>query len=417
VSSGADWTAVLRLATRWHFASFRTLALQTLEPIVSPFPRLLLAREVAISDWLLPALVALCLREEPLSLSEMRLLPLEDAHLIFTVHERVQTARVAATAEVVSAHIQPLITMSVVASTLTPDADIMNTPPYEQPSTATLFSSSTVALVPIVPAVKVAIAAEHVPTDTIFDPEAMRKALEEAAYDRAVTSISLAHSEEASRVIVEWATDCCVAWPSDAYPLLDLVFAFVRRCACESSFSGMAADMFAMFKNSAEGPQGERFRNSDRGTHPRLGDCLRYEVHKVAQLILRASRVKYEHLPHKGMGNALYGQTERWLAEADFTLRLHNCTAFVGEAVRADIVSEHFITDGIKSMVVNLSAEALYPYLLALGHCLDTYSAGSSLDALLKEFDALCDESSQPYSSRWNWLEKHREWMTVSTSL
>jgi hypothetical protein len=347
----------------------------------------------------------------------MRLLPLEDAHLIFTVHERVQTARVAATAKDVSAHIQPLITMSVMAFTLTPDADIMNTPPHEQPFTSVFSPSPTVALVPIVSTTKVANAADHVPTDATFDPEAMRKALEEAAYDRAVASISLAHSEEASRAIVEWATDCCTAWPSDAYPLLDLVFAFARRCACENSFSGTAADVLAMFKDSAEGPQSERFRNSDGGTHLRLGDCLQHEFHKVAQLILRASRVKYEHLPRKGMGNVLYGQTERWLTEADFILRLHNCTAFVGEALRANIVSEHFITDGIKSAISDFSAEALYPYLLALGHRLDTYPAGSSLDALLKEFDALCDECSHPSRGRWDWLEKHREWMTVSTSL
>jgi hypothetical protein len=282
--------SVLRLATRWRFASFRTLALQNLEPIASPFQKLLLARELDISHWLLPALVALCLREEPLSLGEMRLLPLEDAHLIFTVHERVQTARVAATFEDVSAHIQPLITMSVLAFTLTPDADIMNTPPYEQPFTSVFSSSPTVALVPIVSTIKVANAAVHIPADATFDPEAMRKALEEATYDHAVASISLAHSEDASRVIVEWAADCCKAWPSDTYPLLDLVYAFAHRCALESSFSGTAADVLAMFKDRAEGPRGGKFRTSDGGTQLRLGDCLQHEFCEVAQLILQVSR-------------------------------------------------------------------------------------------------------------------------------
>jgi hypothetical protein len=415
LSSAADWMSVLRLATRWNFASFRTLALQNLEPISSPLQKLLLARELDISHWLLPALVAMCLREEPLSLGEMRLLPLEDAHLIFTIHERVQTARVAATVEDVSAHIQPLIAMSVLAFTLTPDSNIMKAASDEQPLTSAFSLSPAVAHVPIVSTIKVANAAVHVPTDATFDPEAMRKALEEAAYDRAVTSISSAHSEEASHVIVEWATDCCAAWPSDAYPLLDLVFAFAYRCARQSSFSGTAADVLAMFKNNAEGPRGEQSRTSDGGTRLRLGDCLQHEFREVAQLILRASRYQSQHQPCKGMGKVMYGQTERWLAESDFTLRLHNCTAFMGEALRADIVSEHFITDGIRNLACGYNADALYSSLLALGHHLDTYPAGSSLDTLLKEFDALCNDSN---NSRFTEsLESHRISMTVSASL
>jgi hypothetical protein len=87
--AATDWASVLRLATRWHFASFRTLALKNLELIASPLQKLLLARELDISHRLPLALISLCLREEPLSLGEMRLLPLEDTHLIFTTHERV----------------------------------------------------------------------------------------------------------------------------------------------------------------------------------------------------------------------------------------------------------------------------------------------------------------------------------------
>jgi hypothetical protein len=169
--------------------------------------KLFLARELDISHWLLPAHVALCLRGESLSLGEMRLLPLEDLHLIVTVRERLHTAKVAATVEDVSRHVQPLISAAVEVFTLNSAANIMSTPPDDYLFASTLAPSPVPpTAAPVAAAPETVVEAKHSPAETGFDPVAMRKALEVAAYDRAVADISPADSEEASRVLVEWTT-------------------------------------------------------------------------------------------------------------------------------------------------------------------------------------------------------------------
>jgi hypothetical protein len=408
VSSAADWVTILRLATRWHFASFRTLAFQTLDPIASPLQKLFLARELDIPDWLLPAHVALCLREEPLSLSEMRLLPLEDIHTIFTVHELVKTARVAATVEDVSRHIQPLIVASVEVFTPTSDTDIMATSLSEHRSASRLSPSpASPSIAPIVVVAEATFETDHFPAELGFDPLAMRKALEEAAYDRAVASISPANGEEASWVLVEWATDCCQAWPSGTYPLQDLVYAFAHRCARDVSFFGTAADVLAAFCESAEGPQGMQYPTTS-GSYTRLGDCLLQEFCQVATLVLGVSSWDSHLAPSSGMRMVLYGPTWRSLTHNDFASRLHNCTAFIGESLKAGLVADSFVINAIET----LNAKSLYSRLLALGYYLD--SAGSGLDTLLKKLDDMCQWSAfireAPKSE--SFLE-HCKWMLV----
>jgi hypothetical protein len=84
--------------------------------------------------------------------------------------------------------------------------------------------------------------ANHAPVKPAFDPETMRKALEDVVYDRAVAGISSANGEEAFRTIVMCASDRCQARPSRWYPLHGLVYAFANRCAREILFSSTAAD-------------------------------------------------------------------------------------------------------------------------------------------------------------------------------
>ncbi|KAI0030323.1 hypothetical protein K488DRAFT_26616, partial [Vararia minispora EC-137] len=77
-----EWIAVLKLATQWSFQSIRHLAITKLDPLVSPMDRLLLARAYNVQIWVDVALHALCIREEPLSLPEIRRMAYIDIALI-----------------------------------------------------------------------------------------------------------------------------------------------------------------------------------------------------------------------------------------------------------------------------------------------------------------------------------------------
>jgi hypothetical protein len=84
-----QWSAVLDLSTRWGFTSIRDLAIRSIRPPDS-LKKLLLARKCNIDMWIQPALLELCMRPQPLSLEEARLMDFEDVILVGSVR---QTAR------------------------------------------------------------------------------------------------------------------------------------------------------------------------------------------------------------------------------------------------------------------------------------------------------------------------------------
>jgi hypothetical protein len=84
-----EWSAILDLSTRWGFTSIRDLAIRCIRP-VDPLKKLLLARKYNIDVWTQPALCELCMRLQPLSLEEARLMEFEDVILVGSVR---QTAR------------------------------------------------------------------------------------------------------------------------------------------------------------------------------------------------------------------------------------------------------------------------------------------------------------------------------------
>ena len=84
-----QWKSVLRLSSRWGFASLRKLALKSIKP-PTPFDQLLLSRAYSVDHWVLPALSALCERPVPLSLNEARQMSIEDVVLVTTVREDIR---------------------------------------------------------------------------------------------------------------------------------------------------------------------------------------------------------------------------------------------------------------------------------------------------------------------------------------
>ncbi|KAI0060608.1 hypothetical protein BV25DRAFT_1917681 [Artomyces pyxidatus] len=84
------WSAVLRLATKWGFASIRRLAVRHLDAIAPPLDMLTLGRECTVEEWIVTAVTALCERPEPVSLDEARRMTLEEVITITSTREAVR---------------------------------------------------------------------------------------------------------------------------------------------------------------------------------------------------------------------------------------------------------------------------------------------------------------------------------------
>jgi len=86
-----EWTSILELSTRWGFTSIRDLAIRCAN-VPSSLQRLVAARKYDIEGWVVPALLGLCERPEPLTLNEARLLGVEDVVLVGTVRQSVRSS-------------------------------------------------------------------------------------------------------------------------------------------------------------------------------------------------------------------------------------------------------------------------------------------------------------------------------------
>jgi hypothetical protein len=85
-----EWSAILDLSTRWGFTSIRDLAIRCIKPR-DPLKKLLLARKNNIDVWIQPALSELCMRPQPLSLEEARLMEFEDVILVGSVRQTTRS--------------------------------------------------------------------------------------------------------------------------------------------------------------------------------------------------------------------------------------------------------------------------------------------------------------------------------------
>ncbi|RPD56040.1 hypothetical protein L227DRAFT_656560 [Lentinus tigrinus ALCF2SS1-6] len=70
------WTSVLKLATMWNFTALRAIAIDNLTILLrtDPVQWISLARTYDVREWLMPALLALARRSQPLQLHEAEVL-------------------------------------------------------------------------------------------------------------------------------------------------------------------------------------------------------------------------------------------------------------------------------------------------------------------------------------------------------
>ena len=88
-----QWTSVLKLSTMWEFDGPRNAAIRHLdslaEPPIDPIDKVVLAMQYEIKEWLLPALLKLAQRPEPISIEEGYRIGFETTVKLASVREKV----------------------------------------------------------------------------------------------------------------------------------------------------------------------------------------------------------------------------------------------------------------------------------------------------------------------------------------
>ncbi|KAI6040631.1 hypothetical protein EDC04DRAFT_1459952 [Pisolithus marmoratus] len=95
--SQAQWTSVLKLSTTWKFDELRNVAIQHLDPPsrpLNPVDKFALASTYGIKKWLLPALLVLAQRPEPIKIEEGRRMGFENALKLAALREQLEETKV-----------------------------------------------------------------------------------------------------------------------------------------------------------------------------------------------------------------------------------------------------------------------------------------------------------------------------------
>lgn len=91
-----QWISVLRLSTMWEFTNLRTAAISWLDignGDLDHVDKIVLAMQYNIKEWLLPSLLALAQRPDPISVEEGRYLGIETALKLASVREKLKLKR------------------------------------------------------------------------------------------------------------------------------------------------------------------------------------------------------------------------------------------------------------------------------------------------------------------------------------
>ncbi|KAF8523893.1 hypothetical protein BU17DRAFT_85332 [Hysterangium stoloniferum] len=89
--SESEWLSVFELATKWNMQSILKAIKEHLYACASPVTKILIGQAAGFPDWLRRGLIELCLRQEPLTLTEATQLGVEDAVKIALAREKIRS--------------------------------------------------------------------------------------------------------------------------------------------------------------------------------------------------------------------------------------------------------------------------------------------------------------------------------------
>jgi hypothetical protein len=425
ISTAEEWTAVLKLSTELAFPTLRTLAIRKLSQLLlSPLDKLVLGRRYDTPDWIQPAVVALCLRPEPLTLVEAERLDLQDVVQIFTLHERVQTKQIPLDTNVVARHVElffktssrdvdrcsdaerksvPLLSSynavrpsSLPNDRLPPSSSSPSTNPNTSPSLPSRHpeqhSSSDATSINVVPAAQTPAAAE-------FDEETFTALICSANYDAVVDCITKEHCESAVRVLT--SVPPFPRGVTTTAILNRFVQALVRRCARQRLFIDVAISALSAWMHTSR-------------TH---AAHVRKALHQPTSIILERSVGRVNLFD--GRFQSLIcraGEKMLTLTDEEYLTRTRLATEFVREIMKAGLITSN---DYCEHLPVSPSkAAVLYDILAVLGPVFDSSDEGKKkLDGALDDFQQLTFKYAlNPLTSEGNatWGQAARLWHRVS---
>ncbi|KAG1728073.1 hypothetical protein EDB19DRAFT_1747897 [Suillus lakei] len=88
-----EWTGILKLSKMWSFTRVQEFAIQQMEPMLAtrPLDKVALAQDYGVTEWLVPGLLQLARREEPVGLEDVRKLGLDTALKLADIRESAQS--------------------------------------------------------------------------------------------------------------------------------------------------------------------------------------------------------------------------------------------------------------------------------------------------------------------------------------
>ncbi|VDC05718.1 unnamed protein product [Peniophora sp. CBMAI 1063] len=134
--------AILRLATRWQCEALRNLAIESLDKLLAPLEKLMIARAYRILHWLVPAYTHLALRCDPATVAEAQKLDAEDVVRIFSARENIFRHRLPAREEFVTEHFMEVVSNGDLAERTNPTSQ---TPlPVELPLSSSIANEAII---------------------------------------------------------------------------------------------------------------------------------------------------------------------------------------------------------------------------------------------------------------------------------
>jgi hypothetical protein len=341
----SEWVSVLRLATRWNFPTFRELALEKLESIEPSVDKLVLARELNVTDWLIPSYVALCLRPEPLTLVEAEQLKMADVVLIFTAREGLKGETGVKSA---TKYIKKLLAPSTKPAA-TSGADSQDVPQQSSRKDGSNKASN----------------AEHV---TIS--QAITNALRYHAYEEAIGFIVETNKDDAAFAIAAWAnTDVGVRGESSLKCFVTGIF---RRCAQDASFVTCAVFVLNRLLESAD----KNLRDDHRPEYYIAGGqrVIRLLLEQSSECIIHENYTRFKDTL---LGSDVLSSSVDISRRELYCKRRRNALVLVRELVRTQAIEKPNLANLIS--IANIPPHKLYSEIVSLSPIFDIPEVADSV--------------------------------------
>jgi hypothetical protein len=322
-------------------------------------------------------------------MAEAERLSMTDVVSIFTVQQLVQTTQLPATVDAVSRHVRSVFQLPL-ASPPAADEDAYNACTREVSASPNIHD----VFLPISP--------EPAPVHVDYSPEVLRKALDDAEYDRGVDLLSEQNLQSASDVVMSWVNGSPQF--SRKSPILEFICAVFRRGACDGSFVAIAVQVLSRLNRDVQNKVFDTIVNGSNqwfSYKPHGSALITQFMDAAVTWALRWIPSQSNCSPAEATGRVIYRYEEHWLSDAVFLLRLNNAAAFVLALLRAGVIRHSLVRAHLTDH--GASPDTVYDRLVLFGPVLDVPGQKPHIDEMLDGYNrALSAPTTDVVTSRKN---------------